>query len=57
MLLVAMDELLEEKQPDTKIQSQLFISRSRKRIRELTAEDCDDAEMFQYGDSRIWNGF
>jgi len=55
--VVAMDELLEEKQPETKIQSRLFISRSRKRIRELTAEDCDDAEMFQYGDSLIWNGF
>jgi hypothetical protein len=55
--VVAMDELLEEKQPETKIQSRLFISRSRKRIRELTAADCDDAEMFQYGETLIWNGF
>jgi hypothetical protein len=55
--VVAMDDLLAEKQPKTKIRSRLFISRSRKRIRDLTAEDCDDAEMFPYGDSLVWNGF
>ena len=55
--LVKFDELLEREQPGTKIQSQLYISRSRKRIADLLPEECQDAECFQYMDQMVWNGF
>jgi hypothetical protein len=55
--VVEMDELLESKQPETNIRSKLFISRLRKRIRDLTNEDCNDAEFFEYRGQKIWNGF
>ena len=55
--LVAMDKMLEERQPDTKIRSKLFVSRSCKRIEELTPDECHDAECFQYRGHDIWNGF
>lgn len=35
----------------------IYISRSRKRISELSEEECDDAEYFLYRDKPIWNGF
>jgi hypothetical protein len=54
---VAFDSLLEEKQPLTKIQSKLYISKSRKRIVDLLPEDCDDAETFMYHSEKKWNGF
>lgn len=57
MDLVAFDEMLEKEQPNTKIQSKLYISRSRKRIADLMPEECQDAECFQYRDQAIWNGF
>ena len=55
--VVKMDKLLEEKTIDTKIKGQVFISRSRKRIVDLTEEDCNDAETFKYRNQDIWNGF
>jgi len=55
--VVALDTLLEEKQPMTQIKSKVYISRSRKRIANLTPEDCDDAEMFDYNGKAVWNGF
>lgn len=55
--VLALDQLLAEKQAQTKIQSQIFISRSRKRIECLTPADCSDAECFQYNGKNIWNGF
>ena len=55
--VVRMDELLETGQPNTKITSKLYISRSRKRIADLTDEECNDMETFKYGDQQIWNGF
>lgn len=55
--IIIMDRILEKEQPNTKIKSQLFISRSRKRIEHLTDEECDDAEMFPYRNQMIWNGF
>lgn len=55
--VVSMDELLEKNQPLTKIKSKLFISRSRKRITDLTDEECCDAETFEYCGCQIWNGF
>lgn len=55
--LVAFDHLLETEQPNTKITSKLYISRSRKRIAELSEEECNDAEYFPYGEQQVWNGF
>ena len=54
---VEFDEMLEREQPNTKIHSKLFISRSRKRIKDLLPEDCKDKECFMYKDEEIWNGF
>lgn len=54
---VAFDELLEQEQANTKIRSKLYISRSRKRLAELTDEDCNDAEYFDYRGKAVWNGF
>ncbi len=54
---VAFDEMLEREQPNTKIRSQLFISKSRKRIKDLLPEECNDAECFMYRAKQIWNGF
>ncbi len=55
--LIEFDNMLEREQPNTKIKSKLYISRSRKRIAELVPEECEDAEYFMYGDEKIWNGF
>lgn len=35
----------------------LDISRSRKRIEDLTPADCNDAECFEYCGRQVWNGF
>ncbi len=51
------DEMLEREQPNTKIRSKLYISRSRKRIRDLLPEECNDKECFLYNNEIIWNGF
>lgn len=55
--LIEFDNMLEREQPNTKINSKLYISRSRKRIAELVPEECEDAEYFTYRDEQIWNGF
>lgn len=55
--LIEFDNMLEQEQPNTKIKSKLYISRSRKRIAELVPEECEDAEYFMYRDEKIWNGF
>ena len=55
--LVMVDELLRDKTPKPPMDSDLFISRSRKRIKDLTPADCDDAECFVYREQKIWNGF
>lgn len=55
--LVEFDNMLEREQPNTKIQSKLYISRSRKRISDLLPEECRDAECFRYRGEKIWNGF
>lgn len=55
--LLEVDELLRDKNPKPPMDSDLFISRSRKRIADLTPADCADAECFQYRGRRIWNGF
>lgn len=55
--LIEFDNMLEREQPNTKIKSKLYISRSRKRIAELVPEECEDAEYFMYRGKKIWNGF
>lgn len=45
------------KNPKPPMDSDLFISRSRKRLADLTPEDCCDAECFEYHGKQIWNGF
>lgn len=54
---VEFDDMLEKGQPDTKIISKLYISRSRKRIKDLLPEECNDKECFMYKKDSIWNGF
>lgn len=55
--LLEVDELLRDKNPKPPMDSDLFISRSRKRLADLTPEDCCDAECFEYHGKKIWNGF
>ena len=55
--LVGVDELLRDNNPKPPMDSDLFISRSRKRLEDLTDEDCCDAECFEYCGKQIWNGF
>lgn len=55
--VVKFDELLEEQQPNTKIKSKLYISKSRKRIADLSEDDYLDKETFNYKHQEIWNGF
>jgi len=55
--LIEFDDLLEIEQPNTKIRSKLYISRSRKRIKDLNEDDFNDKETFDYKGEQIWNGF
>lgn len=55
--IVGIDNLLRDKTPMPPMKSALFMSRSRKRITDLTPEDCNDAECFEYCGQQIWNGF
>ena len=55
--LIEVDELLRVKNPKPPMDSDLFISRSRKRIADLSPEECNDAECFDYCGQQIWNGF
>lgn len=55
--VVDFDEMLAERQPMSRIQNRVFLSRSRKRIRELTCQDCNDAQTFEYQGRQLWNGF
>ncbi|MEG2101971.1 MAG: hypothetical protein RRY99_10745, partial [Flavobacterium sp.] len=54
---VEFDQRLEDQQPNTKIRSKIYISKSRKRIKDLLPEECCDKECFLYRDEEIWNGF
>jgi len=55
--LLAVDELLRDKTPKPPMDSDLFISRSRKRLADLAEADCRDMERFPYHGQLIWNGF
>ena len=51
------DRMLEERQPISTIRNKIYISKSRKRIAELSPEECNDAQTFEYQGKQIWNGF
>lgn len=51
------DELVETHQARPPLKSKLFLSRSLKRLRELTEEDCRDKQIFLYWQKPIWTGF
>lgn len=55
--ILNIDNLLRDKDPMPPMESKLFMSRSRKRIADLTPKDCNDAECFEYCGQQIWNGF
>lgn len=54
---ILFDELLETEQPNTKIESKVYISKSRKRIKDLLPDECKDRECFLYKGEEVWNGF
>lgn len=54
------DGILEHGTPNSRIgvpNSKIYISRSRKRIKDLLPEECNDKETFSYKGKQIWNGF
>ena len=51
------DHLIETYQARPPLKSQLFLTRTRKRLRELTPEDCQDAKYLNYQQAPIWTGF
>ena len=51
------DELVETHEARPPLKSKLFLSRSRKRLRDLTPEDCRDKQVFPYHAEEIWSGF
>lgn len=55
--LLEVDGLLRDKTPKPPMDSELFISRSRKRLADLTPDECQDAECFMYHTEKVWNGF
>lgn len=58
--LLKFDEMLEVGIPNPKIgvpNNKVFISRSRKRIRDLQESECQDKKTFVYKGEQIWDGF
>ena len=55
--VASIDALLRDKNPKPPMDSDLYISRSRKRLADLSPEDCQDAEYFDCCGRQIWNGF
>ena len=56
-IALCVDELVETHQARPPIKSKLFLSKSRKRLRDLSVEDCQDAQTFLYRQRSIWSGF
>jgi hypothetical protein len=58
--ILEFDNMLEEGIPNARLgvpNSKVFISRSRKRIRDLNFDECQDKKTFEYNGEQIWNGF
>lgn len=51
------DELVETHQARPPLKSKLFLSKSRKRLPELSEHDCQDAKTFLYRQKLVWDGF
>lgn len=51
------DELIERYQAHPPLKSQLFISKTHKRLRDLSDADCGDVQTFLYKGSPVWTGF
>lgn len=51
------DELVETQQARPPLKSKLFLSKSRKRLRELSVEDCKDRHVFGGREGLVWDGF
>ena len=51
------DELVETHQARPPLKNRLFLSKSRKRLRDLTDQDCEDMQTFLYCGRPVWNGF
>ena len=56
-MVCSFDRVLADKSSEGFVKSDLYISYSCKRICDLTAADCNDAETFPYDGHQIWNGF
>lgn len=54
---IRIDETVETHQAKPPLKSKLFLSKSRKRLRDLTEKDCNDAQTFLYEQRPIWSGF
>lgn len=55
--VLTVDRLLRDKTPRPPMDSELFISKSRKRLEELNADECQDGTSFLYQGKMIWDGF
>lgn len=51
------DHMIETYQARPPLKSQLFLTKTRKRLRDLSPEDCRDAKYFAYRQDQIWTGF
>lgn len=51
------DERVERCQARPPLKSKLFLSKARKRLRDLEPEDCHDAQTFPYENRAVWSGF
>lgn len=54
--LVAFDHLLAQQKPDT-VRKDLYLSRSCKRLCDLTDTECADGQYILYKGSSVWTGF
>lgn len=61
--ILNIDHILRDRPPYYPMTAEFFISRSFKRIEDLTPEDCNDAQCFEYcgkcssTPEMVWNGF
>lgn len=55
--VLKLDNILEEREGMLNMRDQMFISKSMKRIRDLSCDECQDAQTFIYHGKEIWNGF
>lgn len=54
---VEIDNILRDRKPYYPMEVEMFVSRSRKRLEDLTPDDCCDKQCFLYHGQPVWNGF